>query len=347
MTYSESKNIIYCEYCDGVRIKMVKSKNDNIRYICVDCNKQSTQNTYKTRAVREGDIKYYDDKSTISERKNLFVFLFGDIKAKNKFLNVKDINSSLKRWLDINHIIIIGLDITVESVYNYTLSLSNKDFICKNPNCENITDFYKIHKKYPNGRKVYCSENCLYEHRSIRQLGENNSYYKIDKDKLIIIAKNHSLLMKKKIKDGEFTPCVTNSWAKSMCKIKHNGVVYKYRSTWEAFFQMVNVDFQYEKLRIPYTYKGIEHNYITDFIDEKNRVVYEIKPDSEIVKPKNKAKEKYATKWCSENDYRYEIISNDWFMKNYTKYKYLVYGNPDEKKLLKNLKQFDNENKEN
>jgi hypothetical protein len=34
-----------------------------------------------------------------------------------------------------------------------------------------------------------------------------------------------------------------------------------------------------------------------------------------------------------------------WFLDNYNAYEYLIYGHPDEIKILKNLKQFKNENK--
>ena len=76
----------------------------------------------------------------------------------------------------------------------------------------------------------------------------------------------NSKLMKEKIRNGEFIPNITNSWSKSKCDLyfKQNGeyISMKTRSTWEAYFQLYNKDFLYEKIVIPYIYDGILHNYI-------------------------------------------------------------------------------------
>ena len=117
----------------------------------------------------------------------------------------------------------------------------------------------------------------------------------------------------------------------------------KTRSTWEAYFQLFNTNLIYEKVVIPYLYKDIEHNYIVDFVDYENKILYEIKPlsnkDNEIVKVKTK----YGRRWCKLNGYKYVLITDKWFVENYNEN--LVIGQPDEVKIIKNLRQFKNENK--
>ena len=72
-------------------------------------------------------------------------------------------------------------------------------------------------------------------------------------------------------------------------------------------------------------------------------ILYEIKPlsnkDNEIVKVKTK----YGKRWCKLNGYNYILITDRWFIKNYNED--LVIGQPDEVKIIKNLRQFKNENK--
>ena len=103
----------------------------------------------------------------------------------------------------------------------------------------------------------------------------------------------------------------------------------------------------YEKIRIPYFYKNNLHNYIVDFVDLNNKILYEIKPNSaRFSNEKNIIKEKYANEWSLINGYNYNVISDDWFFKNYDE-KILI-NNPDFEKMNKNLKQFlKYENKEN
>ena len=42
--------------------------------------------------------------------------------------------------------------------------------------------------------------------------------------------------LKEKIKNGNFTPCITNSWSNSKCLYKDK----KFRSTWELMFYFYN-----------------------------------------------------------------------------------------------------------
>ena len=145
--------------------------------------------------------------------------------------------------------------------------------------------------------------------------------------------------MKEKIRKGEFIPNVTNSWSNSKVVCNINEKEIKFRSTWEAFFNIVNPNLIYEKIIIPYIFKGENHNYIVDFVDYDNKQIYEVKPNSEKIKEKNIIKREYAIKWCEKNNYHYNIIDDEWFNVNFIKYKHLLKEYDD--KICKNLKQFE------
>jgi hypothetical protein len=166
------------------------------------------------------------------------------------------------------------------------------------------------------------------------------------KETLESMKKKVSSKIKDKISRGEFIPNVTNSWAKSRCDVKiirhDTEYIIKTRSSWDGYFQILNPEFLYEKIVIPYYHEKNLHNYIVDFLDPINKILFEIKPDATYNIPKNISKYKYAKKWCRKNGYKYKIINNKWFRKNYNPS--LVIGQPSEDKLLRNLRQF-NENK--
>lgn len=227
---------------------------------------------------------------------------------------------------------------------------------CKNDACINnrkITslfpnreDFLLVNKKY--GIYKFCEHSsCNYKSISERQIGVNNTCHRMTEDSFKSMCEKNSNKMKLNIKEGRFIPNITNSWAKSRCEItfiRDSKIVsMKTRSTWEAYFQLFNTNLVYEKVVIPYSYKNIEHNYIVDFVDYENKILYEIKPlsnkDNEIVKIKTK----YGRRWCKLNGYKYILITDRWFIKNYNEN--LVIGQPDEVKIIKNLRQFKNENK--
>lgn len=227
---------------------------------------------------------------------------------------------------------------------------------CKNVNCLNnrkITslfpnrkDFLLVNKKY--GIYKFCEEqSCNYKSISERQIGSNNTCHRMTEDSFRSMCEKNSKKMKLNIKEGRFIPNITNSWAKSRCEVcfirDNKKITIKTRSTWEAYFQLFNTNLIYEKIVIPYLYKNVEYNYIVDFVDFENKMLYEIKPlsnkDAEIVKVKTK----FARKWCKLNGYRYILITDKWFIKNYNQD--LLLGQPDAEKIIKNLKQFKNENK--
>jgi len=148
--------------------------------------------------------------------------------------------------------------------------------------------------------------------------------------------------MKQKIMNGEFTPCVTNSYANSRCYVDN----IPFRSTWEAYFYLYfkhshGIILEYEKIRIPYTYEHNKHTYIIDFAHESK--LYEIKPEGKF-DDKVRAKESAAKKYAYDNGLEYLFISNDWFHTNYDS---SLLNNVDDKeyrhKMRRNLKQFEGE----
>lgn len=186
-----------------------------------------------------------------------------------------------------------------------------------------------------------CSKECLYKLRSKNQI-ENNTCHRINPEKRKQMEKHHSLVMKEKIKNGEFNPCVINSWCNITLKIKYKNKDEikegKYRSTWEAMFQLMNPDLLYEKLRIPYFDKsGNPHIYIVDFIDIKNKIAYEIKPSSLIDKRNNGLKRNALKKWCLDNDYKEKIITEEYFENNEFKLSLLNYTDQENRDRIVNI----------
>jgi hypothetical protein len=218
-----------------------------------------------------------------------------------------------------------GLSIYEVSKKLYDFCLSSKECII----CKKLAKY----RNFSMGYDKTCSYKCAMLLNSKQRCGLNNPYFRTPKKTLDRVHKEQSILMKKKILNGDFTPCVTNSWANSRCKIKFDDVEYKFRSTWEGMFWLIT-KYEYEKIRIPYiNEKGENSTYIVDFVDRKNKVLYEIKPNSMKNNIRNKLKEKFAKEWCLKNDFKYEYISDDFFIKN----KNIIISLTNNVKILKQL----------
>lgn len=268
---------------------------------------------------------------------------------KIKFIYRKNINERIKFM---NNLLSQICDLTFNSLEDcFSFLTIHWDKKCKNINCNNdrkITslfpnriDYININKKY--GIYKFCDNPlCNYASISQRQLGDNNTCHRMTEESFKSMCTKNSLKMKQHIKEGRFIPNITNSWPKSRCCIefiRNNELIkMKTRSTWDAYFQLFNPNILYEKLIIPYKLKRIEYNYIVDFIDLENKIIYEIKPISNINSLKNKAKIRYARKWAKNNNYKFVIIKDSWFKKNYNEK--LINGQPSEEKIKRNLKQF-------
>lgn len=283
---------------------------------------------------------------TTENKDRIYDYLYQN---KVKFIYKKNINDRMKFM---NNLLSQICDLTfnnLEECFNFlTIHWDKK---CKNTNCNNdrkITslfpnriDYININKKY--GIYKFCENSeCNYTSISQRQLGDNNTCHRMTEESFKSMCAKNSLKMKQHIKEGRFIPNITNSWAKSRCCIeftRNNELIkMKTRSTWDAYFQLFNPNILYEKLIIPYKIKRIEYNYIVDFIDPENKIIYEIKPTSNINNLKNRAKVRYARKWAKSNNYKFVIIKDSWFKKNYNEK--LINGQPSEEKIKRNLKQF-------
>lgn len=119
---------------------------------------------------------------------------------------------------------------------------------------------------------------------------------------------NKSEHMKNLIESGQFTPKTEN-------RLNRWKTVYdnkQFRSSWEACFYFLNKTFFYEKVRIRYfdTVKNKERVYIVDFVDENNKILYEIRPKS--LQSKMKDKLVAVDKYIKENGYTFKFIDEDY-----------------------------------
>lgn len=144
--------------------------------------------------------------------------------------------------------------------------------------------------------------------------GKNNGMYGWDDADQ---RARQSATMKSKILNGEFTPNTNN-------RNTSFDVVYKnknYRSSWEAAFASINPSFKHEFIRIQYIDESLKSRiYISDFFDEENKIVFEIRPKSLYDETSNKISS--AIKYCKENGYKYKHIDIDYFYKNNDKIDY-------------------------
>ena len=294
--------------------------------------------------IINNEINIYKEtyKNIFNSKEEMLDFL---IKHKKQFISFNPLIENkpnninlLRRWLDLNDILYDKNKelITIEDIY---LELSNNINKCSHINCNGRRKYIGLYSKNMcDNYNKYCSEKCENKSHSERMMGENNSFHKTPKETLIRVWKNQSIHMKEKIKNGLFTPCITNTWTNYESKILLNGVIKHLRSSWEAFFYLVNPHLLFEKLRIPYVDDdGVSHNYIVDFIDMDKKIIYEVKPTKMKERFLNEFKEKIALEWCENNEYKYEVISESWFLINYPKYKYLLDDQPNGEMLKKKL----------
>lgn len=273
----------------------------------------------------------YDIFKILNTNKVRFLTSSNQMKSLTKIVNEYNLD------LDINKLNLFD----IKSVVDYLLGYDIMPLICGMDKCNNVCEY----KGWPStrfitGYKKYCNKTCLHKHRAFKQRGENNTCHKITKEQRLDMNRRQSLNVKNKIKNGTFKPNITNSWAGSKVKLIINNNEITYRSSWDAFFNLVNQSLEYEKLILQYEFNDNWFNYITDFVDYKNKKIYEIKPESNIDKPKNLAKFKYTKIWSAENGYEFIIISNDWFKANFNKYKHLLTEQNDGDIILNRLRQF-------
>lgn len=224
----------------------------------------------------------------------------------------KHLSSGLKGFLKRRTFEGIGEEFdSWEELYDFLLPDTNK--ICECSKCSNKKKF----KSFTKGYNRFCSIRCNNIWLSESRIGKNNPSFRMSEETRKNMGRKASIKMKKLILEGKFNPCVTNSWCHSKIKIKFRRgneiVIQNVRSSWEAFYQLLNPNLEYEKLRVPYFYNNSWHTYIVDFIDLSNNIAIEIKPDKESYKEKNRIKEKALIEWCNQNNYTYKRIGESYF----------------------------------
>jgi hypothetical protein len=283
-------------------------------------------------------------------------FLYEQIyKVKRKFVHISENNKPLEQLIRKNvnrrnreqafteileslNTVLPLEDSSIYSTFEYLTE--HWDKTCELDDCSKHKRILRMWpKRYGKDITKFCSNTCEYNYRSLIQLGYNNTSHKQSADTKKKVAENNSRILKDKIRRGIWFPCVTNSWAKSRCNaLLKNGLLVPCRSSWEAYYLISNQHLQYEKLVIPYTFKEKEHNYIVDFVDMDNKMIFEIKPDKLKNDERNITKLNAAMEWCKLNGYIYISVSNSWFENNYIES--ILEGQPDIERIKRLLKQF-------
>lgn len=161
---------------------------------------------------------------------------------------------------------------------------------------------------------------------SLKNKGPNNGRYGYkysSQEKL-----HKSEVMKNLILSGSFTPNSNNR--NTHWDAYYNGK--KYRSSWEALYQYINHNAEYEKLRLQYIYKDSSAIYIVDFIDHVNKSVIEVKPAELCMGNKFNAKMNVLKEWATRNSYEMLIVDQYWLKRQL---KNVDYSKFDEKTALK------------
>jgi len=201
-----------------------------------------------------------------------------------------------------------------------TLRKTCDNSICKHAYLSNISKTRNfshlfdpiIIKKKTESRKGY-----RHSDETIKKIKESNkkTWTPEKRKKLIEQNKNNGVYikqsetMKTKILNGEFTPATKNrlthkTFYSSITKIK-------YRSSWELKFHESHLNFEYEKMRIPYIFNNEKHVYIIDFIDNKSKKIIEIKPKSLCKQSKNICKFRAAEDWARANGFQFIILTEN------------------------------------
>jgi len=298
---TKNKNSNYCS-------KSCASKNRNRKFFEVKCSfcgnlfkpkKISTRCCSKSCSTSSRYNKnineFNDKKNTIGIEKNDSKIIICPITNKNIVINGKRGNI-LSNYLNVNNID------HIEYFEKYF-----EEYIVRCKYCSEI-----ISLKY----NIHISENeslfCCKEHYG-KYMSDHPDEYHTDESKL-----KQSNTVKDKIYNGLFTPCITNSWENSRVRIKVDGCEYKFRSTWESLFWCLNRKLKYEKIRIKYydTKKQTFRNYIVDFVDEDNNILYEIKPKCNVNTTNSRDKEIGALSFCNSNNFYYKYITELYLLDN-------------------------------
>lgn len=307
----------YCDILSKAKAKSLSRKNFDISDLKID-------NFFNKIPLRKLLLFYVDFENFFKENPS---FIFENIK-------IEHLDNLLKIIVKDN--IVINKRIMIEKIDD-----NKRKIILNFFNIKKISDFPKILRN-PNR---FCKK-CGSLKNTILENGETLKQ-NISKK----AGPKTSKTMKEKILNGSFTPDVTNSWCNSLINYKNK----KFRSSWEIAFYLLNEGLDYEITRIKYfSFKYNQFKtYIVDFTDFKNRVLYEIKPNSKIDDITNQEKFKAAELFSQENSFSFRVISEFFLLKNLENIKEKYYKNLDlfcdeskvkMLKLIKQLERLKNEN---
>lgn len=300
------------EFIQNFNFDVFKSKTIFKKFLKIRCNQ------IEDLTLKLNSMVLYENHKTINRlsfvETNGIVFVST---SKNK-------HTHFKNWL--NNCSSDELD-TLHTNSNYFSSCD----VCGKINQH--TEFFTNNKL-----SRFCSVSCY--HISLTNTKKfHPNLYQTPERKL-----KQSNIIKSHIESGRFTPCVTNSRCKSRVLITlDSGIIVACRSSWEAVFMLANQKLLYEKTRIAYIHPTKKSAiYITDFTDDTNRIIYEIKPKSEQSSDEYFAKYDAAKKWCVDNQYSYVIIDDDWYIDYFKResWKEILKQQEFGKLIIKRMSQF-------
>lgn len=270
----------------------------NRKYSCLTCKQEQ-----KLCFFDDGINKKCNSKKCVAERNKNGIPSKKDIKNKNiqdnrnpytcKITNKKFfIGDTYSVSIFNKHINQLGL--TIEEYYE-------KYEQCKVTYCLECSEKTKL--KNTNPLKIeyrkFCSNKCYNEYKRKNP----NTVQCVSEEQ----KKKSSEIMKEKIKNNEFTPQTNN-------RLNHVRIInpktnIQYRSSWEYVFHLIYPSFEFEKIRIEYhdSIKMKNRIYIVDFVDEIEKILYEIKPKEHLCSFKDK--ELGLQNYCKNTGYTYKIIT--------------------------------------
>lgn len=291
------------ENCPNNRIecyKFLTGKNEKCKYGHI-LEFQNFKNGFKS--CEKCKIKLIN--KTKQDKKKLYNFLKKDqnfITKSDKTLYLYIEKYNLNNFFG-------NVELTKKGIYDFL----NGKTICKFSKCQNEPKFYG----FSFGYIKFCSNECRQKQSSIDRTGDGNTIHRMTDEKRKKWKENLSKAAKRNIASGKWTPNVTNSWCHSKINLKIKNKIIPVRSSFEALFFIKNQNLEYEKLRVPYFFNNKAHSYIVDFIDYKNKKVYEVKPISNKKILRNIIKKESLIKWCKNNDFKYFEIDENWIHDNY------------------------------
>ena len=305
--------------------------NENI------CDKCGNNKNFLTYYYGYDDCKYckINLKNTLkASKQKMYEYIC------NKKYNT-NIFTALLKDTNINEIIYSKNIKNIEELYLYLTG--DTPVYC--PICGKKTEFitYKNleNKKDKRHYKQFCSLKCRNIWWADKQRCDNTTH-RMTEESIKAAKEKLSNKLKNAIKNGKFTPNVTNSWCHSKISIGINETQkISVRSSWEALFLLLNKEKNlcYENIRIPYfspKYKK-DRIYIVDFCDLDKHILYEIKPISKVNDLENAEKEKAAKKWAELHNYQYKIITENYFNDKEFKLSLLKYTDDKYKEKLYNI----------